>query len=188
LDRVPETVHLVGEGVTSPKVLKRSDPQFSEEATLKHIEGKVLLTVVVGEDGKTRDIQVERGPGYGLDEASVEAIQKWTFEPGKVDGVASAVALSVETSFRVSLRTPKVVRRVDPEFARPGAYPRVKGKILVTLTVDENGLPTNIKVEHSAGKHIDEEAIEAVRQWRFEPGTKDGVAVPMPYDIEFLRF
>lgn len=40
-------------------------------------------------------------------------------------------------------------------------------------------------VVRSLGRHYDEKAIEAVRQRRFEPGKKDGVAVPMPYDVEF---
>jgi len=182
-----EKVYHIGTGVTPPKMLMNVDPAFTEEALRNRISGIVLVSLIVGEDGRTRDIRVERGLGYGLDQAAVEAVQKWTFEPGRLNGAAVPVTLRAEIRFAATI-TPRLIQRVDPEFARPTHGLRVKGKLDLSLTVDEKGLPTNIKIEHSQGRRYDEEAIAAVRQWRFEPGKRNGIAVPMPYDIEFLRF
>jgi protein TonB len=72
----------VGGGVTAPRVIYSPDPEFSEEARKGKYQGTVLLWVVVGPDGRTHDIRVQRSLGMGLDEKAIEAIRHWRFEPG----------------------------------------------------------------------------------------------------------
>ena len=58
----------VGGGVSAPKAIYSPDPEYSEEARkVKHM-GTVVLWLVVGPDGKPRDIRVLRTLGLGLDE------------------------------------------------------------------------------------------------------------------------
>jgi len=50
--------------------------------------------------------------------------------------------------------------------------------------VSADGKPQQIRVQRPLGMGLDEKAIEAVRQWRFEPAKKDGQAVPVMINVE----
>ena len=91
----------VGGGVSAPRVLYAPDPEFSDEARRSKYQGTVLLWLVVGPDGRTHDIRVQRSLGMGLDEKAIEAVQRWKFEPARKDGVAVAVEVAVEVNFRL---------------------------------------------------------------------------------------
>ena len=61
----------------------------------------MVLFVVVGADGRTHDIRVQRYLGLGLDEKAIEAVRTWKFEPAKKDGQAVAVQVNIEVNFRL---------------------------------------------------------------------------------------
>ena len=76
------------------------DPEYSKEAWKAKIDGIVVLTVVVGTDGRAHDISVVKPLGYGLDEEAVKAVKKWRFRPGKSSGKLVPVQIHVEEEFR----------------------------------------------------------------------------------------
>ncbi|MGA7847959.1 MAG: energy transducer TonB [Terriglobales bacterium] len=91
----------VGGGVSAPKAIYAPDPEYSEEARkVKHM-GTVVLWLVVGPDGKPRDIRVLRTLGLGLDEKAIEAVKNWRFEPARKDGKPVAVQINVEVNFHL---------------------------------------------------------------------------------------
>jgi periplasmic protein TonB len=92
-------VFRVGGGVSAPVVIYKPDPEYSEEARKTKHQGAVVLAVVVGPDGRTRDLRVLRPLGMGLDEKALEAVKAWRFEPAKKDGVPVAVLVQVEVTF-----------------------------------------------------------------------------------------
>ena len=55
---------------------------------------------------------------------------------------------------------------------------------MLWLVVSADGKPQQIKVQRQLGMGLDEKAIEAVRQWRFDPARKDGQAVPVMINVE----
>jgi TonB family protein len=57
--------------------------------------------MIVGADGKPRDIRVQRGLGMGLDQKAIEAVKQWKFDPATKDGRAVAVQINVEVSFKL---------------------------------------------------------------------------------------
>jgi periplasmic protein TonB len=91
----------VGNGVSAPRALDTPDPEYSEEARKAKYQGVVVLWLVVGPDGKPRDIRVSRPLGMGLDQKAVEAVQRWRFEPAMKDGRPVAVQINVEVNFRL---------------------------------------------------------------------------------------
>jgi periplasmic protein TonB len=94
-------VFRVGGGVSAPKVVYQPDPEYSEEARKAKYQGVCVLSLIVGPDGKPRDVKVARSLGLGLDEKAIEAVNQWKFEPAQKDGRPVAVAINVEVTFRL---------------------------------------------------------------------------------------
>jgi protein TonB len=79
---------------------------------------------------------------------------------------------------------PKVITSVDPEFSEEARKAKFSGNVLVYFVVDENGNPTHVRVMRGVGMGLDEKAVEAVRQYKFKPGMKDGKPVKVDLAIE----
>jgi protein TonB len=94
-------VFRVGGGVSAPKVIYQPDPEYSEEARKAKYQGVCVLSLIVGPDGKPRDVKVARSLGLGLDEKAIEAVNQWKFEAAQKDGKPVAVAINVEVTFRL---------------------------------------------------------------------------------------
>ncbi|MEO8659950.1 MAG: energy transducer TonB [Bryobacteraceae bacterium] len=94
-------VYRIGGGVSAPVPIFKVEPEYSEEARKAKFQGTVLLSIVVDETGKTRDIKVLRTLGLGLDEKAIEAVMKWRFRPAYKDGKPVPVAANVEVNFRL---------------------------------------------------------------------------------------
>jgi protein TonB len=88
------------------------------------------------------------------------------------------------------VRPPSVVYSVDPEFSEEARKAKFSGNVLVDLIVDENGQPSHVRVARGVGMGLDEKAVEAVRQYKFKPATKDGkpVKVELSIDVNFQIF
>ena len=80
--------------------------------------------------------------------------------------------------------SPTVSTKVDPKYTQEAKAAKVEGAVTLKLVVDRNGVPRDIEVVKPLGSGLDESAITAVSQWRFEPGTKDGQAVDVIANIE----
>ncbi len=94
-------VFRVGGGVSAPKAIYQPEPEYSEEARKAKYQGTCVLWLIVGPDGKPRDIKVSRNLGMGLDEKAIQAVKTWKFEPAMKDGKPVAVEISVEVEFRL---------------------------------------------------------------------------------------
>ena len=51
------------------------------------------------------------------------------------------------------------------------------------MTVDKNGEPSNVKIVESTGPTLDKNVLDAVRQYRFKPGTLDHQPVDFPVSL-----
>ena len=91
----------IGGGVTAPRVIYAPEPEFSEEARKTKYQGTVVLWLIVGADGRSRDIRILQSLGMGLDEKAIEALRHWRFEPGRKDGIPVAVQVNVEVNFHL---------------------------------------------------------------------------------------
>ena len=90
---------------------------------------------------------------------------------------------------------PKLVYAVDAEFSDAARRKKIGGTVVVGLKVGTDGLPRDLHVVHSAAEGVkpklskaaaslDPKALDAVRQYRFEPGTYDGKPVPVALTID----
>lgn len=95
------SVFRVGNGVTSPRLLHKVEPEYSNEARAAKYDGTALLAIEIWEDGIPRNIRVVRDPGLGLGEKAIEAVKKWRFSPGQKDGKPVRVQAQIEVRFRL---------------------------------------------------------------------------------------
>jgi protein TonB len=89
-----EFVYYEDEPVPVTRVLPNY-PEFAREA---QIQGKVILHVLVGKDGRVRNVKVIRGV-TGLNDAAVEAIRGWVFKPALSNNKPVAVWVEVPIDF-----------------------------------------------------------------------------------------
>jgi protein TonB len=82
------------------------------------------------------------------------------------------------------VHAPKVIYRVEPEFSEEARKNKWQGVVILKVIIGKDGKPQDISVQRSLGMGLDEKAIEAVKQWRFDPGTKDGQPVPVEVSME----
>jgi len=80
---LPPGVYHAGGDVTPPVLLGKQAPEYSKEARMARLQGTVVLYVVIGEDGRARDMRVGRPLGMGLDEKAMTAVSQWRFAPAR---------------------------------------------------------------------------------------------------------
>ena len=77
-------------------------PKYTSEAKQLKMAGSLVVAVTVEADGTTHDIQLRRGLGFGLDEAGVEAVSRWRFNPAlDKEGNPIATRVTIEVAFRL---------------------------------------------------------------------------------------
>jgi len=80
--------------------------------------------------------------------------------------------------------SPKVLSTVDPEYTEEGRVAPYQGSTMLSVEVGPDGLARNIRITQGLGFGLDESAVTAVEQWRFQPGTKNGVPITVQANIE----
>jgi TonB family protein len=79
---------------------------------------------------------------------------------------------------------PRVLSKVEPEYTKEASAAKISGSVLLTLVVGSDGVARDIQVKQSLDPGLDANAISAIQQWKFQPGTKDGQAVNVMATIE----
>ncbi|HTQ95735.1 MAG TPA: energy transducer TonB [Candidatus Acidoferrum sp.] len=77
-------------------------PPYTDEARKVKLQGKVLIRVLVGTDGRAQRIQVLQGLGLGLEERTVETVKGWKFSPARgANKQAIPAWVTIETRFQL---------------------------------------------------------------------------------------
>jgi TonB family protein len=85
------------------------------------------------------------------------------------------------------VRKPKVLHIADAIYSKDGLKNKISGNVEVYLVIDKSGNPIHLRIVRGLGYGLDEQALQAVRQYRFQPATRDGepVSVDMYVDVKF---
>ena len=76
------------------------------------------------------------------------------------------------------------ISKENPKYSEKARRSHREGAVVLNLIVDEEGEPRDIRVVKSVGDGLDEEAVEAVKHWKFQPGTYQGKAVSVQIAVE----
>lgn len=74
---------------------------------------------------------------------------------------------------------PSIGKRFQPHFGREARIAGFAGTVVVGMVITTSGSTDNVQVIHGLGMGLDEAAVDAVKQWRFNAATKDGKPVSM---------
>jgi TonB family protein len=72
----------------------------------------------------------------------------------------------------------------DPKYSEEARKNGVQGTVVVRVTVGADGVPRDVIVVRGLGYGLNDEAVAAVKSWRFEPGTIDEKPVPVLINVE----
>ena len=190
-----EPIH-VGTNVMADRLIHRVDPEIPSGLEGHPPMGLIILSVVVGKNGKVQQVTVVRGDKGDprLDSAAVKAVKQWRYEPyvyqGKPITVRTAILLrmpksesAVEEPVRVGGRVmeSRLIHRVDPEYPAELKEARPSGQVILSIVIGKNGEVQQVEVlkgdEGDPG--LNSAAANAVSQWRYRPFVLNGIPVPV---------
>jgi protein TonB len=81
---------------------------------------------------------------------------------------------------------PKVVRQVTPNYTADAMRHEIHGIVRLDCIVSVDGTVGDVRIVRSLDRvhGLDDEAIDAAKRWKFEPGVRNGDAVPVMVTIE----
>lgn len=99
-----EPIAVVG-NVVAPKLIKKVQPIYPEEARLARVQGRVIAQAVIDEEGAVRDVSLLRGVtsvASMVDDAAMDAVRQWRYEPATLEGRPVKVYFTVVVSFTLT--------------------------------------------------------------------------------------
>jgi TonB family protein len=187
-------------GGDKPRKINDVKPVFPAEAREKGIEGAVVLEAVIDASGRVKAVQTLSSPAPVLTEAAKAAVGQWVFAPYLVDGKAKEVAFTVTINFRLDQKNkakpagdaltrledsqkPKMVKKVDPVYPEEALKNKLQGVVRLEAVIDESGKVKSLRALESPDPLLTEAAIDAVKNWEYEPFVKDGKAKPVAFTV-----
>ena len=77
-----------------------------------------------------------------------------------------------------TITKPTIIHKVEPKYTKAAERAKIEGSVKLSIIISTKGRAENdIKIDESLDPGLDANAIAAVRQWRFNPATKDGKPV-----------
>lgn len=93
---------------------------------------------------------------------------------------------AVHSSREEGVTLPSVVKQVNPDYTRDGMQQGIQGSVILSSVVQADGSVGEITVVKSLDEPsgLDQAAVDAMKQWQFKAGTKDGQAVAVRIECE----
>jgi TonB family protein len=99
---------------------------------------------------------------------------------------AFAAALAQEQVFEPGsgITVPVPVKEVKPTYTPGAMKERVQGTVWMKVVVRPDGRASDIVVDKALHPELDKQAVAALEQWEFKPGTRAGKPVPVRVTVE----
>jgi len=79
---------------------------------------------------------------------------------------------------------PRIVHSENPQYTEQARAAKINGICMLAVVVGTDGMPQDVRIVRKLGYGLDEQAVEAVRKYRFEPAMHDGKPVPVEVNIQ----
>ncbi|WP_223641973.1 TonB-dependent receptor domain-containing protein [Corallococcus sp. EGB] len=106
-----------------PALLRQVEAAYPPDAAAQQLEGTVVMFIDISETGSVTNVEVTQPAGHGFDEAAVEAVKQFQFEPAEVDNVPAPVR--IQYAYQFVFRAPEP----PPEAAPDGGVQEPQGPV-----------------------------------------------------------
>ena len=197
-------------------LISRVNPVYPPIARQARVQGAVVLKALIAKDGTITNLELISGHPM-LAPAAIDAVKQWRYRPYLLNGEPVEMETQIQVNFTLSgdsppaqgstavssgrdssevyhigggVSAPAIISKVEPSFTEEARRAKKSGTCVLKLIVDATGHPQSIQVVRPLGFGLDQKAIEAVQQWRFQPGLKDGkpVSVEIGLEVEFRLY
>jgi TonB family protein len=90
----------VGGNVQQPKLIQRADPVYPPEARDANVQGTVVVSALIDEEGRVKDPFVLSGHRL-LHDAALDAVRQWGYSPALLNGEPRPIRLSITVIFKL---------------------------------------------------------------------------------------
>lgn len=192
-------VKVVGE-IKPPKPIKIVKPVYPEIARQARVEGVVMLNVRTDEYGRVVRVKVLRGAPL-LNDAAIDAVEQWIYEPFILNGKPRQVVFTATVPFNLNgekdkdaakgvvggvvgeIKPPKPIKKVDPIYPEVARKSGIEGVVILEVTTDKKGNVEKVVVLKSQSSMLNQAAVDAVKQWKFEPYYSKSKPVPIVFTV-----
>jgi len=138
-----------------------------------------------------------------LNEAAIDAVRQWKYEPFYIKGKPHGLVFTITVRFKLEERKteefekgavkvgeeaqPKLIKKVNPIYPEEARKAGVEGVVILRARINEEGFVERILVLKSESALLNQAAIDALKQWKYEPFYKEGKPVPAVFDVT-VRF
>ena len=163
----------------------------------------MVIKLEVDKKGMPQQVETARDSrNKCVDKAAVAAVRNYRFTPAQHDGSPASVhiALAVETG-ELASHDEKYAAFAALNPTLPGVIPPVlvqsevpqlplnasQGSVTLklSLSVEPNGIPSNVHVVSSSNSDFDPIVVAAIKQYRFWPAIQNGQPVKVDMELEY---
>ena len=166
-------------------------PVYPPLAKQARISGLVRFEIEVAPDGSVTDARLISGHPL-LVPAAAEAVRKYRYRPQSapartfvsVPFIPSEVVAAPD-AYRIGagISSPVLIQKIEPAYPEELRDEKVEGTIVLNVVIGTDGMVQSVSLDKGEPRFA-AAALDAVRQWRFKPGTKDGKPVKVQAKIE----
>jgi len=181
-------------GMTPPTILQSTVARYTDEARNRGIEGTVTVEALVQVNGGVKVSRILKGLGSGLDEVARSTVAEWTITPATRNGLPVEVVSQIDVAFSLrsanaipigpGMTAPGVLRRVDPQYTDEARKAGLNGTAVLQAVIRTDGTVDILRIVRGQPLGLTENAIDALKQWKFSPGAKNGQDVDVVVNIE----
>src|SRR5262245_35991361 len=195
----PQRVYVDGQ-ISPPEIVCYTDVFYTRAARDTKIEGTITVEATFDANAKANVLRTVTRLGYGLDESALTALKSWTFTPALRNGAPVETIGQIEIDFKLAdappaefddvehvrpgVSTPTVLKRVEPQYTPESRALGIVGTVVLQAVVQADGTAKIVKVVKPLNLDLTESAIQAIEQWKFRPGMRDGKEVPVSVNVE----
>ncbi|MEA2465563.1 MAG: periplasmic protein TonB [Acidobacteriota bacterium] len=178
-------------GATRPKTVEtpRETPQRQEFRQPRDVPQDVPDVADVPSSGDDDDGGVPGGVVGGVKGGVVGGVVGGVIG-GVVGGtlggqLGGELGASGDTPVRVggNVKAPTIITRVDPDYTEIARKARIAGVVIIEAVIDRQGNVTEARILKPLPMGLDQQALAAIRQWKFRPGTLNGQPVAVYYNL-----
>jgi len=162
-----------------PQTLNKVDENVAQQNT--EVAGAMPGGVAGGKEGGVVGGDLEHGVVGGDLEHGVPGGDLNGRPGGQVGGGGNTAGAPVRVGGIVL--APKIVSRIEPRYTEAARNARIQGIVIVEAIIDPQGNVTDARILKPLGFGLDQQALAAIREWKFRPGTLNGQPISVYFNL-----